>query len=136
MRYACLVYLDEAKLDALTDPERDRLRRDFVSCEDDLRRSGHLLAAEALESVRAATTLRIRDGRAVMLDGPAAPAEEQLARVLVVEARDLNEALRLAAGHPSSGLGSVEIRPVRQARGARVGRRAGHGRGNAHPEDG
>lgn len=117
MRYACLVYLDEAKLDALTDAERDRLRRDSVSCEDDLRRSGHLLAAESLRSVRAATTLRVRDGRPLMLDGPAARTGEQLARVLVVEARDLNEALRLAAKHPSSSLGSVEVRPIRSAPG-------------------
>jgi len=113
MRYACLVYLDEAKLDVLTDAERDRLRRDSVLCEDDLRRSGHLLAAEPLQSVRAATTLRVRDGRPLTLDGPATRTEEQLARVLVVEARDLNEALRLAAKHPSSRLGSVEIRPIR-----------------------
>lgn len=113
MRYACLVYLDEAKLDVLTDVERDRLWRESVVCEDDLRRAGHLLAAEPLQSVRAATTLRVRDGRSLTLDGPATRTEEQLARVLVLEARDLNEALRLAAKLPSSRLGSVEIRPIR-----------------------
>lgn len=117
MRYACLVYVDEAKLDALSDRERNRLRRESAVCDDDLRRSGHLLSVASLDSVRAATTVRVRDGRPLTLDGPATGGDEQLARVLLIEARDLNDALRLAARLPAGTLGSVEIRPVESAEG-------------------
>lgn len=117
MRYACLVYVDEAKLEALTDPERNRLRRESAVCEDDLRRSGHILSAASLQPVRAATTVRVRDGRPLTLDGPATRADEQLARVLLIEARDLNDALRFAATLPVGGLGSVEVRPIETVAG-------------------
>jgi len=117
MRYACLLYLDAMELEASTDAERARLRGESDACETDLRRSGHLVAAEALESVGAATTVRVRDGRPLAVDGPAIEGPEQLTRVLVIEARDLNEAMRLAAKHPFGRFGSIEIRPVRSDRG-------------------
>jgi len=117
MRYACLVYIDETKLDTLSDTERVHLRRESIACEDDLRRSGHLVAAESFESVRAATTVRVREGRPITVDGPATQSDEQLSRLLVVEARDLNEAMRLAGKLPSVRLGSIEIRPLRSGRG-------------------
>jgi len=117
MRYACLVYIDETKLNTLSDAERVHLRRESIACEDDLRRSGHLVAAESFESVRAATTVRVREGRPITVDGPATQSDEQLSRLLVVEARDLNEAMRLAGKLPSVRLGSIEIRPLRSGRG-------------------
>lgn len=120
MRYACLVYVDEAKLEALTDPERNRLRRESAVCEDDLRRSGHILSAASLQPVRAATTVRVRDGRPLTLDGPASRTDEQLTRILLIEARDLNDALRLAAKLPAGSLGSIEIRPLERATGNAV----------------
>lgn len=113
MRYACLVYLDGTKLDALTDPERVRLRRESAACEDDLRRSGHFVAAAPLHSVRAATTVRVREGRPITVDGPVTEAAGELDSVLVLEARDLNEAIRLAARMPAGRLGEIEIRPIR-----------------------
>ena len=112
MRYVCLAYVGGTQLNALTDGQRADLRRAASACADELRRSGHLVSAEPLMSVRAATTLRIREGSQVSLDGPAVESAEQLDEVLVVEARDLNEAIRLAARHPAARLGGIEIRPV------------------------
>lgn len=117
MRYACLVYLDGTKLHELTDPERARLRRDTVSCEAELRRGGHLVSAETLEPVGSATTISVREGRSLAVDGPAVEARDQLSGVLVLEARDLNEAMLLAARHPLGRLGRIEIRPVRRGSG-------------------
>lgn len=118
MRYVCLVYIDATKLDALTDGERIDVRSAASCCEDELRRSGHLLNAQPLSSVRAATTLRVREGRQISLDEPAVETVEQLDEVFVLEARDLNEAIRLAARHPGARLGGIEIRPVAMRRGA------------------
>lgn len=118
MRYVCLVYLDGTKLDALTDRERIDLRRAALACEDELRRSGYLVNAEPLSSVRAATTLRVREGRQISIDGPAVETVEQLHEVFLLEARDLNEAIRLAARHPGARMGGIEIRPTSTARTA------------------
>jgi hypothetical protein len=109
------------QLDALTDGQRADLRRAASACAEELRRSGHLVSAEPLMSVRAATTLRVREGSQVSLDGPAVEAAEQLDEVLVLEARDLNEAIRLAARHPAARLGGIEIRPVARTGNARHG---------------
>lgn len=120
MRYACLVYVDGEKLSDLTDLERTRLRRAASDCEQELRRDGHLVAVEPLSSTAAATTLRVREGRQITRDGPAAELAEPLDAVLVLEARDLNEAIRLAAKHPAARLGGIEIRPVRTGPAAAV----------------
>lgn len=117
MRYACLVYLDGRKLDRLTDAELGRLRREATACEEELRRGGHLVSAEALETVGSATTIRVRDGRSLAVDGPAVDARDQVTGVLVLEARDLNDAMRLAAKHPLGRFGRIEIRPVRREPG-------------------
>lgn len=115
MRYACLVYVDGAKLDALNDVERRQLRHAAAACEADLRASGHLATSERLSCVRTATTLRVRDGRQITKDGPAVETAEQLGGYFVLEARDLNEAIRLAAKHPAARWGGIEIRPVAKA---------------------
>lgn len=117
MKYACLIYLDEEKLDGLSDADWKSLgdrTRDF---EDGLRRDGYLVASETLSSVRTATTLRVRSGRLSTADGPVAGSGEQLGGFLVIEARDLNEALRLAAKIPAGRLGGIEVRPVRDLHG-------------------
>jgi hypothetical protein len=136
MRYVCLAYVGGTQLDALTDGERAELRRAASACADELRRSGHLVSAEPLMSVRAATTLRVREGSQVSLDGPAVETAAQLDEVLVLEARDLNEAIRLAARHPAARLGGIEIRPVARTGDARHGERedgGGDGDGGDDP---
>lgn len=111
MKYLCLVYLDEKRLDEL--PERDCVEYDAT-----LRQSGHCLASEALQSVQTATTVRIRSGKVSVTDGPFAETKEQLAGFYLVEARDLNEAIQIASRIPGVRVGSIEVRPIRPIREA------------------
>jgi hypothetical protein len=112
MRYLCLVYADEAKLNAMPQAEVDALIDEVLANNEELRASGHLVMAEALEQVDAAITVRVRDGRLSATDGPFAETNEQLGGFLLVEARDLNEAVRIAGRIPGARVGSVEVRPV------------------------
>lgn len=109
MKYLCLVYLAEDRLAEL--PEEDCVAYDTA-----VRESGHCLASEALESVTTATTVRVRNGRMSVIDGPFAETKEQLAGFYMIEARDLNEAIQLAAGIPPARVGSIEVRPIRPIR--------------------
>jgi hypothetical protein len=112
MRYVCLVYADEARLNALSQPEVDALIDETEAYNEELRASGHLVDAQALEQVAGAVTVRVRDGRLSATDGPFAETVEQLGGLLFIEARDLNEAIRVAGRIPGARLGSVEVRPV------------------------
>jgi hypothetical protein len=112
MQYLCLVYADEARLAAMSQREVDGLIDETTANNEELRASGHLLLAQALEQVDEAVTVRVRDGRLSATDGPFAETTEQLGGFLLVEARDLNEAIRIAGRIPSARLGSVEVRPV------------------------
>ena len=103
----CLVYLEESKLTAVPDSE-------CRNCGDALRNSGHHIAAEALQPVHTATTVRVRNGRLNVTDGPFAETKEQLAGFYLIDAADLNEAIELAAKIPPARVGSVEVRPVRE----------------------
>lgn len=107
MKYLCLVYLEEGKLRAVADSE-------CKASGDGFRQSGVLLAAEALQPVDTATTVRVRNGRVTVTDGPFAETKEQLAGFYLVEARDLNEAIQIAGKIPPAREGSVEVRPVRE----------------------
>jgi hypothetical protein len=107
MKYLCLVYLEEQKLHAVPDTE-------CKACGEALATSGVLVAAEALQSVDTATTVRVRNGKLAITDGPFAETKEQLAGFYLIEARDLNEAIQAAAKIPPAREGSVEVRPVRQ----------------------
>ena len=107
MKYLCLVYLEEAKLSAVPD-------RECQACGDGFRESGVLVAAEALQPVATATTVRVRNGKASITDGPFAETKEQLAGFYLLEARDLNEAIQMASKIPPAREGSIEVRPVRQ----------------------
>lgn len=109
MKYLCLVYLDEKRLDEL--PDSDCLEYDTA-----LRESGHCLASEALQSVQTATTVRVRNGKTSITDGPFAETREQLAGFYLIEAQDLNEAIQLAARIPPAQVGSIEVRPIRPIR--------------------
>lgn len=107
MKYLCLVYLEQEKLRAVPD-------RECRTCGDGLRQSGVLLAAEALQPVATAATVRIRNGKASVTDGPFAETKEQLAGFYLIEARDLNEAIQVAGRIPPAREGSIEVRPVRE----------------------
>jgi hypothetical protein len=107
MKYLCLVYLEPDRLRAVPD-------RECKACGEDLRESGYLVAAEALRPVDTATTVRVRNGRMSVTDGPFAETKEQLAGFYLVEARDLNEAIQIASRIPPARAGSIEVRPVRE----------------------
>jgi hypothetical protein len=112
MKYLCLVYADEAKLNAMPQSEVDALIDEVLANNEELQASGHLVLAEALEQVDSAITVRVRDGRLSATDGPFAETNEQLGGFVLIEARDLNEAVRIAGRIPSARVGSVEVRPV------------------------
>jgi hypothetical protein len=105
MKYLCLVYLEEQKLHAVPD-------RECRACGEGFRQSGLLVAAEALQPVETATTVRVRGGKVSVTDGPFAETKEQLGGYYVIDARDLNEAIRVAAKIPGARIGSVEVRPI------------------------
>jgi len=109
MKYLCLVYLDEKRLDELPD-------EDCVEFDAGIRKSGHCIASEALQSVQTATTVRVRDGKVSITDGPFAETKEQLAGFYMIEASDLNEAIQLASKIPPARVGSIEVRPIRPIR--------------------
>ena len=112
MRYLCLVYADEAAVNALPQPEVDALIDEMLASNRALAASGQLVLAEALEQVEAATTVRVRNGRLSVTDGPFAETHEQLGGFVLIEARDLNQAIQIAGRIPGARLGSVEVRPV------------------------
>jgi hypothetical protein len=118
MKYLCLVYLDERRLDELPD-------EDCVAYDVGIRASGHCLSSEALQSVQTATTVRVRNGRIAITDGPFAETKEQLAGFYMIEARDLNEAIQIAAKIPPARVGSIEVRPIRPIRETVAAKAAG-----------
>jgi len=109
MKYLCLVYLDEKRLGELPD-------EDCVAYDTAIRKSGHCITSEALESVQTATTVRVRNSKVAITDGPFAETKEQLAGFYMLEAKDLNEAIHLASKIPPARVGSIEVRPVRPIR--------------------
>ena len=115
MRYLCLAYEEESTLDALSGEQWAALRQDTLDYVEHLRRSGRLVLTHALQSVRSATTVRVRHDRLSTTDGPFAETKETLGGFFLIEATDLNEAIQVAAKWPSARLGSIEVRPIEEA---------------------
>ena len=114
MKFLCLIYAEEAAVQRLPAREADALYEECLGLCDELEAQGRLLASEKLAGVDTATTLRIRQGKVSITDGPFAETKEQLAGFYLIEAKDLNEALQVAGGIPAARVGSVEVRPVRE----------------------
>jgi hypothetical protein len=112
MKYLCLIYDEEAKLNAMPKAEADAFMGEYFAFSKDLRDKGQYVTGEALQPVSTATTVRVRGGSTLTTDGPFAETTEQLGGFYLVEARDLNDAIEIAARIPSARLGSIEIRPV------------------------
>jgi hypothetical protein len=112
MRYLCLVHFDPAAIDAMTEQERVALDIASLGYNDELAQRGHLVATEALQYPESAAIVRVRAGETIVTDGPFAESKEQLAGFILVEARDLNEAVSLAAGIPIAKFGTIEVRPI------------------------
>jgi hypothetical protein len=112
MKYLCLIYLDEKKTAELSSEQYAAVVDECLSYEESLRRSGQFLAAEKLQSTASATTVRQQNGKLSITDGPFAETKEQLAGFYLVDAKDLNEAIQIAAKIPPGRLGCVEVRPI------------------------
>ncbi len=112
MKYLCLVYSDEKVLGAMSKTEFEVFSDEHVTVDEELRKSGHSLSAEALQPAHTATTVRVRNGKLSVTDGPFAETKEQLTGFYLIEARDLNDAIQAAAKIPAARVGSIEVRPI------------------------
>lgn len=111
-KYLCLVYFELDHLLALSKQERVILDRDSLAYDKELKTHGHFLAAQALQSPSRARTVSVRRGKTVVTDGPFAETKEQLGGFILIQARNLREAVRLGAGIPLAKLGRIEVRPI------------------------
>jgi hypothetical protein len=112
MKYLCLVYSEEKVLDAMPKSEFETFSDEHVVLDEELRKSGHSILAEALQPVHTATTVRVRNGKLSTTDGPFAETKEQLGGIYLIEARDLNDAIQIAGRIPAARIGSIEVRPL------------------------
>ncbi len=114
MKYLCLVYHEEAAIEALPESTHDAIVGEVLDFREELRQSGHLITSSPLQPVRTATTIRVRNGQVFITDGPFAETKEQLGEFYLIEARDLNDAIRVAAKMPPARIGSIEVRPLKE----------------------
>lgn len=114
MKFLCFAYEEEAKLNALSEEEWHRLRQETLDYVDSLRRSGKLVSTYALQSARKSATVRVRDGKPSITDGPFTEAKEHIGGYFLIEVANREEALEVAAGWPSARIGSIEVRPVEE----------------------
>ena len=112
MKFVCLVYDDEQEWERMPKARSDALMEQYFALTGELEQSGQLLGGEALQSVQSAVTVRVREGRMATTAGPFAETREQLGGYFLIEAADLDEAVRIASRIPSAGVGCVEVRPV------------------------
>lgn len=113
MQFLMLIYTDDKLMDALPDGEFDTRMRGCLTHADALRDDGHLLASQQLEPAATARSMRVRNGRTTIVDGPFAETKEMLAGFNLIEAADMDEAMRIAAEFPWAQTGCIEVRPVR-----------------------
>ncbi|HSL48292.1 MAG TPA: YciI family protein [Candidatus Deferrimicrobiaceae bacterium] len=116
MKFLFMIYHDEKTLDALPEGEMQALVDAALDYDDEIRRSGHYIVSNALQRVRTARTIRVRDGKVSITDGPFAETKEQLGGFFLIEAKDLDEACAIASRFPPARLGIIEVRPVQELR--------------------
>ena len=114
MKFLCLAYEEQRYFDELPAQEWQALREETVGYVESLRASGRLLDAQPLQSASTAATVRVRDGRVSVIDGPFAETKEQIGGFFVIEAADLDEAVQVAAAWPSARIGTIEVRPLEE----------------------
>jgi hypothetical protein len=117
MQYLLMIYHAEDQWDATPEAEKEKIYGGYRSLREDLQKTGKYIGGNQLQSTSTATVVRVRNGKQSMTDGPFAETKEQLAGYFLVEARDLDDALAIAARIPSAATGSVEVRPVVTPRG-------------------
>ena len=112
MRYMLLIYSPESYWQSISEQERGKIYQEYLDFTDSIRKSGHWLAGNPLEATAAATTVRVRNGKAMATDGPFAETREQLGGYYIIQAKNLDEATAIAERVPSSRIGSIEVRPI------------------------
>jgi hypothetical protein len=112
MRYICLVHFEHEKLTSQSEADRREFDRRSLAYDEDLKARGHLVHAEAIEGGDSAVLVRVRNGKTATTDGPYIETKEQMAGFVLIEARDMTEAVQLAAHIPLAELGTIEVRPV------------------------
>jgi hypothetical protein len=112
MKYLLLIYENEAAFSGLSEAEQGKIFEEYMDYTRRIRKSGNYLAGEALQPIATATTVRVKNGKTLTTDGPFAETREQLGGFYMVEAKDLDEAIALAAQIPASRNGSIEVRPI------------------------
>jgi hypothetical protein len=115
MKYLCLIYQDEKGLQTTPPPDVQKTMAEYWAFTDDIKKSGHHIASNGLQPTSTATTVRVRNGKLSTTDGPFAETKEQLGGFYLIEAKDLNDAIQVAARIPSVRWGAVEVRPVWEA---------------------
>jgi hypothetical protein len=111
MRYMCLVHFEHAKLDGKPLPERQDIDRRSLAYDSELAERGNLIIAQAVQGGESAVLVRVRDGKVSATDGPFIETKEQMAGFILIEARDMNEAVRIASAIPLAEIGTIEVRP-------------------------
>ena len=112
MKYLCLIYDEEKKLETMSKADGEAMMGEYFGFTEGIKKSGHYLGGNALQPVQTATTVRVRNGKVSTTDGPFAETQEQLGGYYLIEAKDLNDAIQVAAKIPSSRIGSIEVRPI------------------------
>lgn len=114
MKFLCLAYEEQKKLDELSTSEWQALRQETLDYVDSLRKRGVLIATNALQSATTASTVRVRHGKRMITDGPFAETKEQIGGFFLIDAPGISEALEIAANWPSARIGSIEVRQVEE----------------------
>lgn len=114
MKYLCIAYEEQRKLDALSKSEWQALRQETLDYVESLRKRGRLIITQALQSATTAATVRVRAGKLSVTDGPFAETKEQIGGFFLIEAGSLQEATEIAAKWPSARIGTIEVRPIEQ----------------------
>lgn len=112
MRYLCLAYEEEQKLNALSRSEWEALRQETLDYVEALKQSGHLIDTQPLQSATTSRTVQVRDGKLTVTDGPFTETREQLGGYFLIETADFDEAVEIASNWPSAHIGTIEVRPI------------------------
>ncbi len=112
MKYLLLIYENEASLEGLSEAEQGKVFQEYMEYTTRIRKSGNYIGGEALQPVSTATVVREKGGKLLTTDGPFAETREQLGGYYLVEAKNLDEAIKLGAGIPAVRTGSIEVRPI------------------------
>jgi hypothetical protein len=112
MQYLLLIYEAEKNWETMAPAESQQIMTDYMTFTANVKKSGHMVAGDALQPTKTATTVRVRDGKMQKTDGPFAETKEQLGGYYLIEAKDLDEATMIASKIPSAKWGSIEVRPI------------------------